>query len=453
MDEPLRRNAKSNFTLPRRTVGSAVWTARLLAGAMLLASAAITNAVEPGFFHNQQLIALDSASIGAGGLSAYDEFSDPTLYPSSGPFGVATVSTFPPAVQRQGDLPNVFLSADEPIMRSMPVLQGLPAAPPALAVSLQSDDPLDDDPPPSPLGSASPSDVNRQAGGDGEGAIESAETLGEAPDDSPLQFLRRQTVLLPPGQCQVDLGLVYVLSEADFPVNVGGGVVAEGRLRQRLLLVPFALRVGLSRRVQGYINAPVGWSNSELAFAGIDEYDNVGGIGDINAGFNILLRERVGRCPDVIGTVGFTAPTGNADLSLVPLAPQSRLGEGFWSVLGNILVIHTYDPVVIFYGFGARYGFEDTFGDVKLEPGFEANYQFGVGFAVNERITFSTSFLGAYITEDELDDVRIAGSNLEPLALRFAVTIAECNRIVEPFATIGMTDDGARAQIGIICTY
>jgi len=48
----------------------------------------------------------------------------------------------------------------------------------------------------------------------------------------------------------------------------------------------------------------------------------------------------------------------------------------------------------------------------------------GVGFAVNERITLSTAFVGSYVSEWRLDGQRLPGTVMEPLYLRFAVTMA-----------------------------
>ena len=136
------------------------------------------------------------------------------------------------------------------------------------------------------------------------------------------------------------------------------------------------------------------------------------------------------------------------------LSPESRLGEGFWAASGNFLLVHTYDPVIVYYGLGVRFRFEEEFpGNQVVNPGGQYIYQLGVGFAVNDRVTLSTSFLGADIPEFRINGQRLQGSIQEPMRLRFAATIARPRNIVEPFAEIGMTDDASSATVGIIWTY
>lgn len=286
-----------------------------------------------------------------------------------------------------------------------------------------------------------------------EDPIVEEDTFGEEPEDYSRYFLRRQTVLLRPGDWRFDIGLTYAFAEDEFPLVVGPTVV-RAKQRQRLLLVPLELRYGLTRGVQLFVNVPFGWSNTEFSFVGLDEFASSGGIGDVSAGATMLLRRAEEYCPEVVGTVGFIAPTGEANLPLVLATPESRLGEGFWSAYANLLFIHTYDPVVLFYGFGARYRFENTFdGGVVVDPGPQFTYQLGVGFAVNDRITLSTAVMGSYYKEDCVNGVRVPGTIREPMRLRLSTTIRRDRKLVEPFAEIGFTNDATSGRLGIEWTY
>jgi hypothetical protein len=307
--------------------------------------------------------------------------------------------------------------------------------------------------PPVPAPPGEPTNPNQPSN------VAEAERLGNEPEDYSLQFLRRQTVLLRQGQWQFDIGVWYSVSENDLPVfvnlpnnQVG---VTDARFRNRLLLVPMELRYGLTERHQVFVNVPFGWAGSEFSFFGFDDFSNKGGIGDVRFGISSLLQQGGQGYPDIVGTLQATAPTGDrGDFPvLTALVPDSRLGEGFWALTGSLLFIHTIDPVILFYGVGMRHRFEREFNGVEFEAGQEFLYQFGTGFAINPWVTLSGMFIGSYIDENRVNGQRLQGTILEPLRLRFAVTVARGGHIIEPFAEIGMTDDAPRARVGMTVTY
>ena len=316
--------------------------------------------------------------------------------------------------------------------------------------------------PPSGAGAVGPPPgagaVGPPPGAPDSGEITRAETLGTEPVDTSLFFLRRQTVLLEPGKWQFDVGVTYGITEDNIPVAItdaGGTVigVVGGRLRQRLMLAPLEIRWGFCPRVQLFASVPFGWSNTELSYSTVDDFSNVGGIADINTGASVLLREGTGYGADIIGTLGLTFPTGNDSFPLLGFTPNSRLGEGFFATSLDFLFVHTFDPVVVFYGLGYRHRFDDKFMGNNVDPGGQFVYQLGMGFAVNEWITLSGSFLGMSISEDRVNGQVVEGSLMEPLRLRFSATISAPNKIIEPFAEIGMTEDAPSARFGVLCTY
>ncbi|MDH3717644.1 MAG: hypothetical protein OES79_05930, partial [Planctomycetota bacterium] len=120
----------------------------------------------------------------------------------------------------------------------------------------------------------------------------------------------------------------------------------------------------------------------------------------------------------------------------------------------DVLFIKNIDPIVFFYGFGTRQSIERNFFGVTFAPGQEYNYNFGMGFAVNDRVTLSGAFVGAYVTEIHANGRRIQGTIQEPLSMRFSATIArKKKKLLEPFVEIGMTDDAAAGTFGLIQTY
>ena len=282
-----------------------------------------------------------------------------------------------------------------------------------------------------------------------------AESIGEAPVDNSLQFLRADTVLLDPGEFQYEYGLIYSKFDFDFPIVLGGPTVANADFHIREMRVPLEVRYGLARRVQLFVNVPFGWSNTELNFPGFEDFENDGGLGDIVFGGSFLLRDN-DPCnkPDAILTLSSVAPTGNEPFTPAGVSPSSpSLGSGVWSMAANLLFIQNYDPVVVFYGFGTRHSFEGELDNRDFKPGGEYNYQFGVGFAVNRHITFSTRFNGAYVSDVRLDGDRVPGTTQEPILLSLAMTVSKNKKLIEPFVDFGLTDDATDVRFGITWTH
>jgi hypothetical protein len=316
--------------------------------------------------------------------------------------------------------------------------------------------------PPEPAGNALPGSPGRpdrgEASSPGSADIAGAERLGKEPEDHSLEFLRRETVLLAPGKWQLDVGLTYTITQSEFPVSIVGdhGIVigsTRGRLQQSVLLVPLEVRYGLSRRLQLFFDAPVGYSHAMMSYAGWEDIADVGGIGDLRTGASLLMRRASGYSPEIIATFGATFPTGNSALPVFAATPDSQLGEGYYGASVNTLLIHTFDPVVVFYGAGYRHRFDATFGLLSVDPGEQISYQLGVGFSVNERITLSGGFRGMYVTADRLNSHLVEGGVQQPMTLRLAVSIVSGKRIIEPSAEIGMTDDAPRASVGVVYTF
>jgi hypothetical protein len=301
---------------------------------------------------------------------------------------------------------------------------------------------------------------SEQSGSGESKTLAGAERVGEEPEDNTLQFLRTQTVLLEPGESQCDIGINYLFTENRFPILLldnGNPVGADDVLfRIRELTIPLEYRVGLLNRVQGFIGAPIGWSNTQVALGDYEQFDSDGGFGDLDFGTTIQVIEGNAECPHGLVTISATAPTGGDPFGPAAVLAQSApsLGQGFWSVSANALCIQTYDPLVFFYGVGAEHFFSRHFNEREIEPGNSWNYSFGVGFAVNDRVTLSTRFLGSYIEEVRINRQRVLGTNVEPMSIRMAATISKpCNRIVEPFVEFGITESAVESFFGITWTY
>lgn len=289
---------------------------------------------------------------------------------------------------------------------------------------------------------------------------EPREPLGQAPEDTSLLFLRRATVLLGPGHMDVDFGIRYTWQETQRATLVPAPrLVDTERLRYRQIYVPLAVRYGLTRRSQLYCNLPVGGSISELSHPFSDAFDGTGGLGDVSAGITCQLFEHRPLRPDWILSVGFVAPTGKAQFHslgipfgfLEPLPVY--MGQGFWAASASLNFVYSIDPVVLFGGVGYTHEFDRSYLGLDFQPGEAFSYQFGIGFAVNDRITLSTVAFSTIQTTWTANGMGLPSSSQEPFALRFAATISASRIwIVEPFIAVGMNDDAPDSDLGVTFT-
>lgn len=314
-----------------------------------------------------------------------------------------------------------------------------------------------------PMGTQDP---NSPTPATGNGAQRPGETptLGEEPETTNLQFLRTQTILLDPGEYEIDIALQYSVDNQDFVLTElqnGNLVIAEAQRRSRVLIAPIEFRYGASEVTQLFVNVPVGWANSEVDFLGRDTFSNTTGIGDVSAGLIRQFLRGNAYCPDGLFTLAFSAPTGDVEVVDALSVPGSALGEGFWSITMGVTFIQTYDPVVLFYGFGYRERFTNTLDGFRINPGDQFFYRAGMGFAVNPRVTLSAAFTGNYIEVDEVNGQPIGGSIREPMQLRFAATISKyagkdhCDggvKTVEPYVAFGLTEESIDTVFGISWT-
>lgn len=317
-----------------------------------------------------------------------------------------------------------------------------------------------------PMTPVSSSSSGSASGGAAAGGAGSATTIGVAPPKEQPEFLRQDSVLLEPGEYQLEFGLAYTLSNSTNTISLqqGGAVFAGDIVRtNRLIISTIDIRLGITPDWQGSVILPFGWSSGQLVFAGADEYSSTGGIGDISVSLTRLLQEGDMESATIMANFSCSAPTGQSNFASSIAVPGASLGQGFWTATAGLTMVRVFDPLVLFGGFGYQHRFDTEIApNVQLSPGVLGYYRFGVGYAINSKITLNGSFNGSYLTEIHINNRRSAGSAREPLQLRLAMTIAnrEPNspktrkaRTVEPYLTIGLTDVAPDAQFGIGWSY
>ncbi len=284
----------------------------------------------------------------------------------------------------------------------------------------------------------------------------SNQTLGEAPEDTRLLFLRRTAPLLEKGELAIDTGFQYRWREfkglGTNPVPGSTELLITQRARARQIFTPLGIRYGATDELQLFAAAPVGFTNVERSNVVTDTISSGFGGGDITFGFNYLLKRQAQAGADIVGSVFSSAPTGADPFDFSP--GPAALGSGFWGVGANLLFVKTIDPAVMFGGFGYGHQFDRTWNGSKIDPGEIIVYNFGTGFSVNDQMTFVGVFEGAFQHQTKSDGIAISDSMSEPFSLRFSMVYSKnANYIFEPFVRFGLNDDAPQADFGVVITW
>ena len=302
---------------------------------------------------------------------------------------------------------------------------------------------------------------------DGSGSGKQPDAIGVPPPRPQPQFLRDTSVLLDPGEYQFEYGVSYTtnLQTTAIGVNVNDNtVVTSLRTLTRTASVPLEFRVGCRNDVQAFMSLPFGYNLQQISIANTADSNDGIGIGDLSFGLTRVLRKPQPERFTILGNMSTSAPTGLAQLSNIQQVPGVALGSGYWTLSGGLVFIRSVDPIAAFVGLNYTQTFQTTLNNLDLEPGNIFSYRFGLGYAINSRVTISSSFNGAYISELEVAGRTIPGSAREPLTVRLAATILSKGpsligpakgrrKTTEPFIAMGVTDAAPDTSFGVRWTY
>jgi hypothetical protein len=214
----------------------------------------------------------------------------------------------------------------------------------------------------------------------------------------------------------------------------------------------------LFNRAEAYVAAPYIFQHVETssasALAGTNTVatQSSSGYGDLSFGvkYHLLMENKY--IPDVIVSLGVTAPTGEEKSE--PILASMSAGNGFWDFTPGVQFIRTFDPVVLFWGVDFTHSMARTRNQQKEQPGDAIGYNFGMGFAINDDVSISAQVVGAYQTEWYYDNIKAAGSAREPTVLRLALTSrSHGNLYFEPSVSLGINDDAPDFSVGFSAVY
>lgn len=274
-------------------------------------------------------------------------------------------------------------------------------------------------------------------------------------DDPPLDFLIGSTVLLVPGQYELDFGITYKQSRTKNTLyNIDK--FQRSTYSARMLELKTTVRGGLVNGVEGYFSAPVTYSTVEDVSTSkyVRDAKSIG-LSDIRAGLQVQLINESLESPSVSLALDISAPTGRKkyrDAATHWIDPLDN-GAGHWSIAPGIAFARSVDPVILFGGFSYRHYFSDSFGGRKIQPGWLASGHFGLGIGLNERVSVGARLTYSYNSNMKVDNDTVFGSDSDLIDLSFNASYRLMEGwVVSPNITFGLNADAGTPALGLNLT-
>jgi Putative MetA-pathway of phenol degradation len=258
-------------------------------------------------------------------------------------------------------------------------------------------------------------------------------------------FLRREKITFRQGEFSFELDAFYSTDTRDAFVRVidpnnASGTRVFAQIQNTQAFGTAIGRYGLIDDLELDLIIPFGYAQQELESGFTSSRTDAFGLGDIAGRLRYQLWDERGWRPDVILDFDVKSRT----------ASDSLLGTDHWSLGGSLTLVKTVDPVVFF----GRAGYLATLERGNRDPGDIVLYELGMGFSLNDRVSYSMRVEGAVVGRLKENGTEIPGSSLNILNLDFAVTTRLARSwFIEPSVSIGVTDDAPDLIAGLSLVY
>ncbi|GAB4352297.1 MAG: hypothetical protein Kow00114_00890 [Kiloniellaceae bacterium] len=230
---------------------------------------------------------------------------------------------------------------------------------------------------------------------------------------------------------------------------------------RRTITAAGTVRYGLTDRAEIELRVPFIYRDDEVTQETISTGDSssnsltAANIGDVEATFRYQLNDGRDDWPIFVANARVKSNTGRGpydiDRDSEGIEEELATGSGFWAIQPSLTVIYPSDPVVFFgnvsYTHSFGYDVDETIGDSeigKVQPGGAIGFGFGMGFALNEKASFSVGYAHDFVlkTKQEINgqDVYSEDFDVGRLSLGFSYALTDDFNI-NLNTQIGVTDD------------
>lgn len=255
------------------------------------------------------------------------------------------------------------------------------------------------------------------------------------------------------------------------------GLINISEIQRDIFVTALSLKYGFTSRFEAALRVPHLSINEDLrerqAFQGtpVDTVrESTGrGLGDVELSLRYQLNDGLDDMPYIISVLRVKPPTGDGPYDVEqrviednegnPIGVELRerpTGSGFWSVEPGFSFIYPSDPAVLFGNLSYVWTVEEDQGvenGGKVDPGDVVRFGFGMGFAFNERTSFSLGYDHSVIRETtfEHDENNLLDANFNRIqvgSLSFGLSQRLSNSTsLSLTVSVGVTDHAPNSEI------
>lgn len=221
------------------------------------------------------------------------------------------------------------------------------------------------------------------------------------------------------------------------------------------------VRYGITDRLEAEVRVPFVYRDDDVTQEAVSTGTSTSSdlsaanIGDVEATVRYQLNDGQDDWPIFIANARVKSPTGrgpyDVDRDDEGFEEELATGSGFWAVQPSVTAIYPSDPVVFFgnlsYTHSFGYDVDETVGESeigKVQPGDVIGFGFGMGFALNDKASFSVGYAHDFVlkTKQEIDGEDFYSDTFDVgrLNLGFSYALTDTFNI-NLNTQIGVTDD------------
>lgn len=279
----------------------------------------------------------------------------------------------------------------------------------------------------------------------------------------------QQGVLTPKGTLVFEPSMQYSFSSANRVVLNGYtiipaitiGLIDVRNVNHNTYTPAFTTRYGLTNRLELQLYVPYVFRDDSAAASSLNVDDSqtrvfnadASHLGDVQFGLRYQFNMPAGGGPIFIGGLQAKSDTGkdpfHVSTDASGYATELPTGTGFWSIQPSLTAIMPSDPVVFFGSVNYIYNFERSYQGTRWEPGNTIGFNLGMGFSMNENMSFSLGYGHSIIDKTRANGHVLSNSQTTTLgSLLLGASYKLSDRVNLNFSVeAGLTEDSPDVQL------